>query len=77
MEATQLGSEASVAVCTACEGYNPTNPLAVSLENPSLLPIHFQTLSGSIRDLPVGHVIYSKLLQEAISLSLSGLPTNH
>ena len=34
-------------------------------------------VSGSIRYLPVGHVRSSKLLQEAISLSPSGLPTNY
>lgn len=76
MEATQLGSQASVAVFTASEVYNPTNPLAVSLGNLSLLPIDFQTVSGSIRDLPVGHVIYSKLLRKP-SLSLSLCRASH
>lgn len=41
METTQLGSEASVAVCSACDGYDLANPRAMSSENLSLLLLYF------------------------------------
>lgn len=42
VETTQLGSEASVAVCTACDGYNLANPRAMSHENLSPLLLYFR-----------------------------------